>query len=36
MRRHSEGCVVGTLENTSGRELLTVVAAGNLTIVYAL
>src|SRR5579862_3670240 len=35
MRRHSESCVVGTLECTSGRELLTVVDACNLTVVYS-
>jgi hypothetical protein len=34
MRRQSAGCAVGTLECTSGSELLTVVDMPKLTIVY--
>jgi hypothetical protein len=33
IRRHTAGCAVGTLECTSGRELLTVVDAAKLTVV---
>jgi hypothetical protein len=34
MRRHSEDCAVLTVEWTSGREALTVVAEDSLTVVY--
>ena len=36
MRRHSEEWPVGTVEWTSGREALTVVAEDSLTVVYGL